>query len=193
MSRDENSTIVAVCACLAAGASPTAASSAPYTVIDVIHPAVPGGAHRDGDRMRGARERLKDIVPGGRLAYFARPSATAAATLGLGAWSGSASDRLSSGSRVGLALEWIDGLAVGTFLEPHGRQPLLEDFFGLFLVGLHGRLRFFVLKRFAGVETQSRRQERRRAYTARCVGSNRSSAGTPRQRANACLNLLRQA
>ena len=41
-----------------------AAGLGPETGIDVLDPV--GGAHWSGDRMRGSRERLKDILPGSR-------------------------------------------------------------------------------------------------------------------------------
>jgi hypothetical protein len=42
------------------------AAAAPHTGIDVVEPPAAGGGTWDGDRMRGARERVKDILPGRR-------------------------------------------------------------------------------------------------------------------------------
>ena len=55
--------LVLVCASLYAAPAPVEAAGSP-TGIDVLTPAedVPW----TGDRMRGARERLKDIIPGKR-------------------------------------------------------------------------------------------------------------------------------
>lgn len=53
----------AVCACLVAGTSASIGPSGGYSGIDVIRPSPSDESGWDGDRMRGARERLKDIVP----------------------------------------------------------------------------------------------------------------------------------
>lgn len=58
---------VALFALIAAGASASTGSDALYTAIDVVRPPASGESPWDGDRMRGARERLKDILPGSRL------------------------------------------------------------------------------------------------------------------------------
>lgn len=42
------------------------AASASHADIDVIEPPAAGSGTWDGDRMRGARERVKDILPGRR-------------------------------------------------------------------------------------------------------------------------------
>jgi len=42
------------------------AAAAPYTGIDIATPPASGGGTWDCDRMRGARERVKDILPGRR-------------------------------------------------------------------------------------------------------------------------------
>lgn len=42
------------------------AASASHADIDVIEPPAAGSGTWDGERMRGARERVKDILPGRR-------------------------------------------------------------------------------------------------------------------------------
>jgi hypothetical protein len=51
---------------LVAVASPTAVAVATPSDIAVIGPGEGGTGAWTGERMRGARERLKDILPGGR-------------------------------------------------------------------------------------------------------------------------------
>ncbi len=51
---------------VASALSAGGAAAAPYTPIEVLEPPACGGSLWDGDRMRGARERVKDILPGRR-------------------------------------------------------------------------------------------------------------------------------
>ena len=58
--------IALVAASLAAGAVPQTVASAAPDDIATIGPAVAGQGAWSGERMRGARERLKDVLPGRR-------------------------------------------------------------------------------------------------------------------------------
>jgi hypothetical protein len=59
--------LAAVCASLAfAGPATAAALRGSQEGIDVLSPPLIGGQGWTGDRMRGAGERLKDILPGSR-------------------------------------------------------------------------------------------------------------------------------
>lgn len=55
-----------VMASLAAGAVPGTVASAAPDDIATVGPSVAGQGAWSGERMRGARERLKDILPGSR-------------------------------------------------------------------------------------------------------------------------------